>query len=142
METTKPPGTLFNHRSNAVYKSFPAGEDATAIPITINIGIDTIVNSINPSIKVSAITLVIPNPSNISRKKIATNPRPNATGIPKAKTPIVTTVTNKPISAGSIYLITSSKTGGAKGITLLVANEKISARYCKIMTKNPIGKDM
>ena len=110
--------------------------------MTINIGIDTIVNSINPSIKVSAITLVIPNPSKISKKEIATNPRPNATGIPKAKTPIVVTVTNKPIIAGSIYLITSSKAGAAKGIALLVANERMSATYCKIMTKKPMGKDM
>jgi hypothetical protein len=54
--------------------------------------------------KVSAITLDIPKPSNRSKKVTATKPRPKATGIPKAKTPMVTTVINKPISAGSIIL--------------------------------------
>jgi hypothetical protein len=104
LDTTNPPGTLFSHLSNAEYRSLPAGDDATAIPITINIGIETIVNSIKPSIKVSAITLDIPIPSNKSKKVTATKPRPKATGIPNANTPIVTTVINKPITAGSIIL--------------------------------------
>jgi hypothetical protein len=33
-DNTNPPGTLFNQRSSAEYKSFPAGDAATAIPIS------------------------------------------------------------------------------------------------------------
>ena len=49
LEITKPPGTLHNHLSNPVYKSFPAGELATAIPIKINIGIERRTNEFNPA---------------------------------------------------------------------------------------------
>ena len=49
LEITKPPGTLHNHLSNPVYKSFPAGELATAMPININIGIESRTNEFNPA---------------------------------------------------------------------------------------------
>ena len=39
-EISKPPGTLQSHLSKHIYKSFPAGELATVIPIKMNIGID------------------------------------------------------------------------------------------------------
>ena len=48
-EITKPPGTLQSHLSNPVYKSFPAGEFATAIPIKINIGIDSKTKEFSPA---------------------------------------------------------------------------------------------
>ena len=49
LEMTKPPGTLHNHLSKPVYKSFPAGELATAIPIKINIGIESKTNELRPA---------------------------------------------------------------------------------------------
>ena len=49
LEITNPPGTLHNHLSNPVYKSFHAGECATAIPIRINIGIESKTNEFNPA---------------------------------------------------------------------------------------------
>ena len=49
LEITKPPGTLHNHLSRPVYKSFPAGELATAIPIKINIGIDNNTKEFSPA---------------------------------------------------------------------------------------------
>ena len=48
-ETTRPPGNLQSHLSKPVYKSFPAGEFATAIPIKINIGIDNKTNEFKPA---------------------------------------------------------------------------------------------
>ncbi len=49
LETTNPPGNLHNHLSRPVYKSFPAGEFATAIPIKINMGIERRTNEFNPA---------------------------------------------------------------------------------------------
>ena len=48
-ETTRPPGNLHSHLSKPVYKSFPAGEFATAIPIKINIGIDNKTKEFKPA---------------------------------------------------------------------------------------------
>ena len=48
-EMTKPPGTRQSHLSNPVYKSFPAGEFATAIPIKINIGIERSTKEFKPA---------------------------------------------------------------------------------------------
>ena len=59
LETTKPPGNLHNHLSSPVYRSLPAGELATAIPIKINIGIESSTNEFNPAKKVSAYTFNI-----------------------------------------------------------------------------------
>ena len=44
-----PKGTLQSHLSNPVYRSFPAGELATAIPIKINIGIESKTNEFSPA---------------------------------------------------------------------------------------------
>ena len=49
LEITSPPGTLQSHLSHPVYKSFPAGELATAIPIKINIGIESKTKEFNPA---------------------------------------------------------------------------------------------
>ena len=49
LETTKPPGNLQSHLSKPVYKSLPAGEFATAIPIRINIGIDSKTKEFKPA---------------------------------------------------------------------------------------------
>ena len=48
-EITNPPGNLQSHLSNPVYKSFPAGELATAIPIKINIGIERRTKEFRPA---------------------------------------------------------------------------------------------
>ena len=56
LEITSPPGTLQSHLSNPVYKSLPAGELATAIPIKINIGIESKTNEFKPAKNVSAKT--------------------------------------------------------------------------------------
>ena len=48
-EITKPPGNLQSHLSKPVYKSFPAGELATAIPIKINIGIESRTKEFKPA---------------------------------------------------------------------------------------------
>ena len=55
-DVVNPPGTLQSHLSNPVYKSFPAGELATAIPIKINIGIESKTNEFRPAKNVSAKT--------------------------------------------------------------------------------------
>src|SRR6056300_1363644 len=49
LEITSPPGILHSHLSNPVYKSLPAGELATAIPIKINIGIESKTNELSPA---------------------------------------------------------------------------------------------
>ena len=49
LDTTRPPGNLQSHLSKPVYKSLPAGELATAIPIKINIGIDSKTNEFKPA---------------------------------------------------------------------------------------------
>ena len=49
LDITKPPGTLHNHLSRPVYKSLPAGEWATAIPIRMNIGIDSNTKEFSPA---------------------------------------------------------------------------------------------
>ena len=49
LEITKPPGTLQSHLSKPIYKSLPACELATAIPIKINIGIESRTNEFSPA---------------------------------------------------------------------------------------------
>ena len=49
LEITNPPGTLHNHLSKPIYKSLPAGELATAIPIKINIGIESKTKELRPA---------------------------------------------------------------------------------------------
>ena len=54
LDMIRPPGTLLSQRSRASYKSRPAGDAATAAPITMNIGIESRVNSASPAKKFSA----------------------------------------------------------------------------------------
>ncbi|BBI64501.1 hypothetical protein HSBAA_58070 [Vreelandella sulfidaeris] len=53
LETAKPPGSLPIHKSSERYRSRPVGDEATAAPIKINIGIATKPNSAMRSKKVS-----------------------------------------------------------------------------------------
>merc|ERR1711991_71737 len=93
LEITNPPGTLQSHLSNPVYKSFPAGELATAIPIKINIGIESKTNEFNPAKKVSAKTSSIWKPSKVTNRAIETKLKPKAIGIPEKSTNKVKTAT-------------------------------------------------
>src|SRR5215813_12273822 len=56
LEITRPPGSRYNQRSSASYRSLPAGEEPIAAPIITNIGIDTRVKSYSPEKNVSAAT--------------------------------------------------------------------------------------
>ena len=104
-EITNPPGNLHSHLSSPVYKSFPAGEFATAIPININIGIDNKTNELIPEKNVSATTPSIWKPSAIIRNVSAIALKPKAIGIPDNKTINVEAPTIIPNVIGSIIEI-------------------------------------
>ena len=103
-DITSPPGTLFSQRSRAEYKSLPAGDAATAIPISKNIGIVTIPKSCNPFQNVSAKRGTLPNPSMAKKKTVETKAKPNAIGIPVASTAKVATTIHKARVKGSILV--------------------------------------
>ncbi len=56
LEINKPPGTRYNQRSSASYRSLPARDAATAAPINRNMGMDNNANSSKPPNRVSATT--------------------------------------------------------------------------------------
>ena len=85
-----------------MYKSLPAGELATAIPIKINIGIESKTNEFKPAKNVSAKTSSIWKPSNDTKRTIDTKLKPKAIGIPEKSTSKVKTATIKAIINGSI----------------------------------------
>ena len=49
LEMTRLPGTRLNQRASASYRSGPARLEATAAPISTNIGIETRVKSLRPA---------------------------------------------------------------------------------------------
>jgi hypothetical protein len=70
----------------------PAGDAATAIPISKNIGIVTIPKSCKPLKNCSAIRGTLPNPSIAKKKTVETRANPKAIGIPVARTAKVATI--------------------------------------------------
>ena len=83
-EITNDPGTLYNQRFKASYKSLPAREEATAAPMMMNIGIDASVKSSSPEKTVSAMYITELKPSDQSMKISAVLPNAKAIGIPVA----------------------------------------------------------
>ena len=102
----RPPGTRVSQRSKAPYRSLPAGEEATAAPIAINIGIETSVKFESPEKNSSPVKMRLSGPSKMAKKNRATAIRPNATGIPLPRTSTVTSPIKIPISSGLIYFLT------------------------------------
>jgi hypothetical protein len=103
LDKTNPPGTLFNQRSRAEYKSFPAGDAATAIPISKNIGIVTIPKSCKPLKNCSATRGILPKPSIARKKTVETSANAKAIGIPVARTAKVATIIQTESIKGDIF---------------------------------------
>ena len=143
LEMIRPPGTRCSQRSSASYRSLPAGDDATAAPMTMNIGMDTRENSAMPAKKVSARIFSEPKPSKTTRKTTETSPRPKATGIPDDSTTMVLITTNKPMTSG-LMIYSPSKglwASMAKGISWPLARAMMSARYCSDSSPMPSGSE-
>ena len=100
LEITKEPGTLYNQRDKASYKSLPARDEATAAPMMMNMGIEAKVKSSKPENKVSGKNVMAIQPSLRTIKNNAVIPSANAMGMPVANNTRVRAKINAPMIKG------------------------------------------